>query len=237
MRTRIYTFQSGASFAVPTLIFWNTLVFILWQFSDETPDSFMVRYFTVSYQALTEGRWITLLTSVYSHSLFLHFFVNMYVLRSFGSIIERRLGFRRFMRFYFYAGIFSSLAHSLLSKYLLNDPSQSALGASGAVAGIVVLFCLFFPKEKIAILGIIPVPALFGALLIVGIDVWGLMAQAGGHGLPIGHGAHLGGAFVGVLYFLYLKGSKSDFGQAQVYTSSKTQQGNPKVIDIDYKKL
>ncbi len=52
----------------------------------------------------------------------------------------------------------------------------------------------------------IPVPALVGALLFVGLDVWGLVAQSAGGGLPIGHGAHLGGAACGALfYFTYLR--------------------------------
>jgi membrane associated rhomboid family serine protease len=46
-----------------------------------------------------------------------------------------------------------------------------------------------------------------GALAFIGLDVWGLIAQAEGGGLPIGHGAHLGGAFTGILYyFLFLRG-------------------------------
>ncbi len=44
-------------------------------------------------------------------------------------------------------------------------------------------------------------PALFGAFLFVGLDIIGLIAQSGGGGLPIGHGAHLGGAATGALYY------------------------------------
>ncbi len=83
---------------------------------------------------------------------------------------------------------------------------MSALGASGAVAGLVLVFSLLFPKEKLLLFGIIPLPALFGALAFIALDLWGLFAQAGGGGLPIGHGAHLGGAFTGILfYFLYVR--------------------------------
>ncbi len=41
-----------------------------------------------------------------------------------------------------------------------------------------------------------------GAFLFIGLDVWGLVAQSGGGGLPIGHGAHLGGAITGIIYYL-----------------------------------
>jgi hypothetical protein len=46
-------------------------------------------------------------------------------------------------------------------------------------------------------------PAILGALLFVGLDLLGLYAQTEGSGLPIGHGAHLGGAATGVLFYLF----------------------------------
>ena len=39
---------------------------------------------------------------------------------------------------------------------------------------LILLFSLMFPKEKILILGILPIPAIFGALLFVGFDIWGV---------------------------------------------------------------
>lgn len=63
-----------------------------------------------------------------------------------------------------------------------------------------------FPREKILLFGIIPLPAIVGALAFIGLDIWGVVAQAGGGGLPIGHGAHLGGAITGIIYYLlYLR--------------------------------
>jgi membrane associated rhomboid family serine protease len=100
------------------------------------------------------------------------------------------------------AGVISSLCHCLVSTYLLGQPGLSALGASGAISGVVLLFALMFPREKILIFGILPIPAIWGAVAFVALDVWGLVAQARGGGLPIGHGAHLGGALTGLLYFL-----------------------------------
>lgn len=86
---------------------------------------------------------------------------------------------------------------------LLSEPSLPALGASGAIAGLILVFSLVFPKEKILLFGLVPIPALWGALAFVGLDIWGLVAQTKGGGLPIGHGAHLGGALSGFLYFRF----------------------------------
>jgi membrane associated rhomboid family serine protease len=69
-----------------------------------------------------------------------------------------------------------------------------------------MLFALMFPRQIILLFYIIPLPAIFGALGFVALDLWGLSAQAHGGGLPIGHGAHLGGALTGaVFYFLFLR--------------------------------
>ena len=93
-----------------------------------------------------------------------------------------------------------------LSYEILHEPDIPALGASGAVAGVILLFSLMYPKQKILLLGIIPLPAITGALVFIGLDLWGLIAQAEGGGLPIGHGAHLSGAMVGIIYyFLFIR--------------------------------
>lgn len=190
------------TWVVPTVILINVVVYAMWAFADsEVAQLRMVQNFLVSWSALSEGRYWTLMTSVFSHSMLLHIMLNMFVLQSFGGLVEHILGSRQFLKFYLTAGIISSLAHCLVSAFVIGDPSIPALGASGAIAGIVLLFSLIFPKEKILIFGIIPVPAIVGAIAFIGLDLWGLYEQAGGGGLPIGHGAHLGGALTGILYY------------------------------------
>lgn len=196
---------------VTLLIALNTIVYLVWNYGDELGvgralgPEFMIDNFLVSWDALAAGRYWVLLTSVFSHSNLLHLFMNMFVLNSFGPIVQRTLGARRFLAFYLVAGLVSSLAHALVSAFLMKDPGIPALGASGAISGVVLLFSLLYPKEKILMFAIIPVPAIFGAVLFVALDIWGLVAQSSGGGLPIGHGAHLGGAFAGFLYFLILR--------------------------------
>jgi membrane associated rhomboid family serine protease len=88
----------------------------------------------------------------------------------------------------------------------MDDPAMAAVGASGAIAGLLIVFGLMFPRERVLLFFVIPLPALWGALAFVGLDLWGLFAQSRGGGLPIGHGAHLGGALTGaVFYFGYLR--------------------------------
>lgn len=186
---------------VPTLIVLNVLVYLTWNFGSPRELQFLVDHLLVSWTALSDGRPWVLLTSVFSHNMFLHLFLNMYVLNSFGPIVEAVLGVRRFLTFYLFAGIFSSICHATVSAILLGNPDMPALGASGAISGIILFFSFLFPREKILLFGFIPMPALLGAFAFIGLDIAGLVAQAEGGGLPIGHGAHLGGALTGILYF------------------------------------
>lgn len=180
----------------------NLFVFLAWFFS---PDygyvPFMVDNFTVSWLGLMEGRYWTLITSVFSHNAFFHFFINMYVLQGFGYALKNVLGRGNFLSFYLLAGVTGSFMHALLSAFFIHSPELPALGASGAIAGIILFFSLSFPRERLLLLGLIPIRAGWAAVLIVALDLWGLMAQSQGGGLPIGHGAHLGGALIGVIYF------------------------------------
>jgi rhomboid-like protein len=190
---------------VMLIILINLAVFGLWH-TGYYSEEFMARNFLVSWDSVAEGRYWTLITTVFSHNMFWHLFINMFVLRSFGSILEGVLGWKRFLVFYLGAGLVGSICHCVVSKFIIGDPSVAALGASGAVAGLIWLFALIFPKEKLLLFAIIPMPAIIGALAFVGLDLWGLYSQAHGGGLPIGHGAHLGGALAGILFYtLYLR--------------------------------
>jgi membrane associated rhomboid family serine protease len=187
---------------VPVFIIINVAVFIAWSQRDWLP--FMLENFTISWDLLREGHAVNLLTSVFSHNYLIHIFINMFVLHSFGSVMEIVLGRRRFFFFYIVAGIVSSLSHCLVSAFLVGKPEMLAVGASGSISGLVVLFSLIFPREKILLFGLIPLPAFLGALAFIGLDIWGVSAQAQGGGLPIGHGAHLGGAFAGIIYYVFV---------------------------------
>jgi membrane associated rhomboid family serine protease len=169
---------------------------------------FMVANFLVSWESLTDGRWWTLLTSAFSHNMLLHIFINMFVLRGFGTIMSIEMGVKKFVIFYLLAGISGAFTHSFVSNFWMHQPELPALGASGAIAGIILYFSLVFPDEKILLLGIIPVRAMWGAVILVGVDVWGLLEQTRGGGTLIGHGAHLGGAAIGILWFLVTAATK-----------------------------
>jgi membrane associated rhomboid family serine protease len=179
----------------------NVGVFLLWVLPG-VPLQVMADHFLVSWNHLLAGRPWVLVGSVFSHHLLFHLLLNMIVLLSFGPPLERIMGKGEFLVFYLLAGAVGSLAHAGVSAFLLGAPELPALGASSAIAGILLLFALVFPRAKVLLFFILPLPAIVAAFAFIALDVWGLFAQMEGGGLPIGHGAHLGGAFTGVLWFL-----------------------------------
>jgi len=186
---------------VHALVFGNLVVFLLWIWP-QIPAPLMAEHFLVSWEHLGEGRLWVLLTAVFSHVMALHLLINMIVLMSFGPPLERLMGPGGFLALFLLAGLMGSLAHVGTSRFLMDRGDLPALGASGAIAGVLLVFSLAFPKAKVLLFFILPVPAIVAALGFIGIDIWGLITQIEGEGLPIGHGAHLGGAFTGILYYL-----------------------------------
>ena len=195
--------------ALPVIVGLNAVVFVAWLVAARGSElwSLLAVNFMVSTNRLEHGLWWTLLTAAFSHQELWHFLLNMVVLWSFASVLERLLGSRLFTVFYLVSAVVSSASHCLVSSFLLGDDRIAALGASGAVSAVLIAFALAFPTNRILLFGIVPIPALVGAGLFVAIDLWGLFAQTRGAALPIGHGAHLGGALAGaVLWVLVLRG-------------------------------
>lgn len=204
---------------MPVILGLNVVVFLLWQLALRSsppvapwgPDALsapplllaLERSFWTSAVHLLHGRAWTLLTSAFSHMDILHLALNMMVLWGFGGILERLLGRARFTALYLTAAVFASLSHCVVSTLLMSQPAKAALGASGALSAVVLVYALLFPRHRILLFGVIPLPALTAALLFVALDLWGLAAQARGGGLPIGHGAHLGGTLMGFLWWAF----------------------------------
>ena len=81
-------------------------------------------------------------------------------------LVRARLGGVLFLVLYFGAEL---TAHALTMYYHKDDPYYSAIGASGAISGVVFAFCLYRPFAMLGIMFVIPMPAiLFAVLYVVG---------------------------------------------------------------------
>jgi membrane associated rhomboid family serine protease len=186
------------------LIALNVAVCLFWWLAEHSASERLAQIavdnLLVSRAHLAAGYWWTLLTAEFSHRETWHLAMNMLVLYSFGRVLVWRWGTRTFLVFYLVAAVVASLGH-VATGYLI-DRNEAALGASGAVSAVLAAFAVLYPRHRVLVFAVLPLPAWIATLLFVGLDVWGVAAQSAGGGLPIGHGAHLAGAAFGLAYTL-----------------------------------
>jgi membrane associated rhomboid family serine protease len=134
------------------------------------------------------------------HGLF-HILFNMLGLIWFGISLEYMYGQREFLLFYLTAGILSSLAYVGLD--LWTGESVPAIGASGAVMGVLMLFACHYPHYTIRIWFLFPIEMRWLVLLYVAFDLHPLLLQLAGDQVYTGvaHAAHLGGLAFGYVYW------------------------------------
>ncbi|HLZ32172.1 MAG TPA: rhomboid family intramembrane serine protease [Chloroflexota bacterium] len=142
------------------LIAINVAVFLIELSMDGALDSFVRRWGLVPADVLQSVRGdegpaalVTLLTSAFLHAGWLHLLSNLLYLGVFGPPVERRLGAARFLLLYVASGLVGNLA------YLLAQPASEApaVGASGAIAGVIAAHLVLFPGATLGSLA----PVLF----------------------------------------------------------------------------
>lgn len=146
---------------------------------------------------LKQNEWHRVLVSGFLHADPFHLFVNMLTLFFFGPPMEAILGAQNFFLVYLGALIAGNLGALFFHA---REPHYSALGASGAVSGVLFSFCLFAPFTMIYLFAALPIPALLYAVLFVAYSIYGMRAQNDN----IGHDAHLFGALGGVVLTIFL---------------------------------
>lgn len=144
------------------------------------------------------GQWDRLLTAGFLHVHWPHFAFNMITLYFFGPSVERWLGSGLFLLVYFG----SLLGGNLLALlYHRSNPEYRAVGASGAVSGVVYAAIAGFPGMELAFIFIpVPFPAWIYGVGFILYSIYGMGRQHDN----IGHEAHLGGALAGLLLALAL---------------------------------
>lgn len=143
--------------------------------------------------------WWQFLTYGFAHASapsYWHVAGNMLVLFFLGRDIEARYGSKEFLRLYLVMLMVAALAWAGIDKLRGEPDVTSAVGASGAVVGIVVLYALNFPHRTLLLFFVIPMPAWVAGLLVVLLDVYGAVSG----GAQIAFTAHLGGAAFAFLY-------------------------------------
>jgi len=150
---------------------------------------------------LIDKEYKRVITSGFLHGSWLHYGFNMIALLSFSLSLELIFGYTKFLVIYFGSKIGGSLLALFIHR---NHGDYSAIGASGAISGVVMASILLFPDNNI---GFILLPfemkSWIFALLFIVISIFGIKGQRGN----IGHEAHLGGALTGIILALIFQPS------------------------------
>jgi membrane associated rhomboid family serine protease len=195
-----------------TLILANIVAFIyeIGQQATLSPrafEAFMLPYSTVPARFPSflaghtgfEAAFLPLVTSMFLHQGFLHLGGNMLFLWIFGDNVEDYFGHFTYLLFYLVCGIGAGLLHIVFNLH----STIPAIGASGAISGVMGAYILFYPRARILTLVFIfpiPVPAvLFLGLWFVlqfldGLNTIGVKVTGG-----VAVWAHIGGFLLGML--------------------------------------
>jgi membrane associated rhomboid family serine protease len=143
--------------------------------------------------------WSTLFTSMFLHGGWMHLGGNMLYLWIFGDNLEKMMGNVRFLVFYLVCGLAASFAHIVFGP----GSNIPAVGASGAISGVLGGYLLLFPRNNVRVLtrgGIAHVPA------IVVLGFWIVIQMINGLGsmaattetAGVAYMAHIGGFVAGL---------------------------------------
>lgn len=198
---------------VKHLIIINVLFFLGTQYYGEAAYQLLALFSFAS----PNFHWFQMITHMFMHGSISHIAFNMYALYSFGSALEHFWGSKRFLFFYISCGLGAALVNNLVNQYFFMDTQSVAVGASGAIYGLLVAFGFMFPEAGLAIIFIpIPVKAKYFIPGIIAVDLFlGLKGSSlfGAGGTGIAHFAHIGGAFTGFIIMWLWKNSKYNHTQ------------------------
>ncbi|MEO6136722.1 MAG: rhomboid family intramembrane serine protease [Ginsengibacter sp.] len=146
-----------------------------------------------------------LVTHMFAHSpnSIFHILFNMYALWLFGSVLEKTWGGKKFLIFYLLCGLAAGVSQMFLAD-------GAALGASGAVMGLLAGFAYTYPNVQFYIFPLpVPIKAKWLAVIYALIDIFGQFSGIGGN---IAHFAHLGGLVMGlILVMIWGKGNNKNY--------------------------
>ncbi len=202
-------FLSNVPPVTKNLIIINVLIFV----ATIINENFMIGTFGLFYPTSPYFRWWQVITHMFMHGGFWHILFNMYTLFIFGVVVERIIGSKKFLLFYFVCGL-GAAALQMGAQYLevqafMNSDSQTALqslidlkrtptvGASGAIYGVLIGYAMLFPQSKMTLL--FPPVTLSAKWMVIVFAVIELFTGVVGFADGVAHFAHLGGMLIGWL--------------------------------------
>jgi membrane associated rhomboid family serine protease len=162
---RMFPLRTSVPVRYPPYVTWTmigincVMFFIELGMSEPELEMFLLTYALIPARYFGPGganslaEYLPFITNMFLHAGWLHLILNMWMLWLFGPAIEDRLGHWRYLAFYLLTGIAASVTHA----FLYPDSIMPALGASGAIAGVLGCFMRLFAFARL----IVMVPILF----------------------------------------------------------------------------
>ena len=198
------------------LIIINVIIFIATLIN----ENFMIGTFALFYPTSPYFHWWQVVTHMFMHGGFWHIFFNMYTLLIFGCVVERIIGSKKFLLFYFICGLGAVALHlgveylqmqSYMNGAALGNATAleqisaikgtPTVGASGAIYGVLMGYAMLFPDSKMTLL--FPPVTLSAKWMVVAFAAIELVTGVTGWASGIAHFAHLGGMLIGWLMILW----------------------------------
>jgi len=212
-------FLSALPPVTKNLIIINVIIFL----ATLVNENFMIGTFALFYPTSPYFHWWQVVTHMFMHGGFWHIFFNMYTLLIFGCVVERFIGAKKFLLFYFICG-FGAVALHLGVEYLqmqsyMNGAAMGnataiqqieaikmtpTVGASGAIYGVLMGYAMLFPESRMTLL--FPPVTLSAKWMVVVFAAIELVTGVTGWASGIAHFAHLGGMLIGWLMILWWRG-------------------------------
>lgn len=153
--------------------------------------------FKFNISSIKAGEQYRMITSGFLHADWFHFAFNMFSFYSFATFLTQEFSTINFLLIYFGSMVIGSVLTYFIHK---DESNYSAIGASGAVMGIIYCAILLYPEIELRLFFAIPIPGYIFAFLYLAYSIYGMKGQYDN----IGHTAHLGGAVGGLLITLLL---------------------------------
>jgi membrane associated rhomboid family serine protease len=210
-----------------TLVAANCVVFLFQiSLSPAGQDEFLLRFALIPARYvdlmaggdgnLTPANFFPIFTMMFLHGGWLHLILNMWTLWLFGPTVEDRLGHSRYLAFYLACGVAASLTHVVFSA----GSEIPALGASGAIAGVLGCYVRLFPLARVVVLvPILFLPLFFEVYAFIFVGLWFLIQVLQGTAelftptaaAGVAWWAHIGGFVAGLVLGPVLRRSEQRY--------------------------
>ena len=188
-----YTYSNASVY----LVIVNVLVFLATNYMNISFRGLRLTYWLSLVPAFVNRGWVwQFVTYMFVHGSMMHLFFNMYALLMFGRALERYLGTREFLLFYFLCGILGGLIGYIFYT-ILGTTNIVILGASGSIYALLFLCAVMAPNTSILFFFFLPMKMPYAVMIYIAIEI---ISQVFGLDNGVAHLIHLSSILVAWLY-------------------------------------